>query len=160
MATEKEREAFGYDGEFQLPTGPTAPELQYPDLELEMYPGVLNYEESGIVPTAPFETGKGAVTGPWVWILSVSACIVCPCLGIFAIITACLARSSENKKDLEATYFWTKLLKAISFTAVVSSLIMILLLIGALIVAMSIILDDIVRITDSVNQLDTAYLTD
>ena len=155
MATEKEREAFGYEGEYHAPIGPTAPEMHYPDLEAESYPGIVSMDPSGMIPPAPFDTGKGAVTGPWVWILSISACIACPCFGIFSIIAACLARSSEKKKDKEAAYFWTKILKAVSFTAVVSSLIIILLLIGALIVAMSVILDDIVRITDSVNQLDT-----
>ena len=157
MATEKEREAFGYEGEFYAPIGPTAPEMQYPDLGIERYPGIVSMEQSGVVPTAPFDKGIGTVAGPWVWILSVSACIACPCLGIFSIIAACLARSSENKKDMESTYFWTKILKGISFTAIVTSLIMIILLIGALIVCMSVIMDDIVRITNSVNQLDTMY---
>ena len=154
MATEKEREAFGYEGEYHISPGPSAPVMHYPDLDSAGYPGVvLAMDQPQMLPPNPYNLEKGPLTGPWVWILSISACLVCPCVGIFSIITACLARSSDAKHDTENTRYWTKILKVVSYLAIAAALVTIVMVIACLVIAMVIILDDIVKITESVNQI-------
>ena len=154
MATEKEREAFGYQGEHHFSPGPSAPVMHYPDLDSAGYPGaVLSMDQPQMLPPNPYNFEKGPLTGPWVWILSISACLVCPCLGIFSIISACLVRSSDAKRDTESTRYWTKILKIISYIAITAALITIVTVIVGLVVAMAFILNDIIRITESVNQI-------
>ena len=154
MATEKEREAFGYQEEYHFSPGPSAPVMHYPDLDSAGYPGVvLSMDQQQTLPPNPYNLEKGPLTGPWVWILSISACLVCPCLGIFSIVTACLARSSDVKHDTESTRYWLKTLKIISYIAIAAAFVTIVIVIVCLVVAMAIIMNDIVQITESVNQI-------
>ena len=147
MATEKEREAFGYGVGQYAPIGPSAPELDpvmYPDLSHPV-------AETMPMPPNMYDTGKAFATGPWIWILSFSACITFPCLGVVAIVLAGLARASDKKEDLDTTYQLIKMLKAVSYASIALGLLLTIFLILSLTITLSVLLHVISVVSESAN---------